>query len=65
MRRGRGAALVHHERGQEEERVGGHDEQLERDKRPLVDVPAEGEVTVRIHNTNTKKLIVARVPVAG
>jgi 2-methylaconitate cis-trans-isomerase PrpF len=29
-------------------------------------VPArEGETLVRIHNTNTKKLIVARVPVAG
>ena len=29
-------------------------------------VPAvEGETVVRIHNTNTKKLIVARVPVAG
>src|SRR6185503_9698509 len=29
-------------------------------------VPArEGETVVRIHNTNTKKLIVSRVPVAG
>ena len=27
--------------------------------------PIEGETLVRIHNTNTKKLIVARVPVAG
>jgi 2-methylaconitate cis-trans-isomerase PrpF len=27
--------------------------------------PVEGETLVRIHNTNTKKLIVARVPVAG
>ena len=27
--------------------------------------PVDGETLVRIHNTNTKKLIVARVPVAG
>src|SRR5499433_2798435 len=27
--------------------------------------PRDGETLVRIHNTNTKKLIVARVPVAG
>src|SRR5215467_5969063 len=27
--------------------------------------PQDGETLVRIHNTNTKKLIVARVPVAG
>jgi 2-methylaconitate cis-trans-isomerase PrpF len=27
--------------------------------------PTEGETVVRIHNTNTKKLIVAHVPVAG
>ena len=29
----------------------------------LVPVPREGEGTVRIHNTNTRKIIVARVPV--
>lgn len=29
----------------------------------LVPVPPEGERTVRIHNTNTRKIIVARVPV--
>ncbi|HSD51332.1 MAG TPA: PrpF domain-containing protein, partial [Candidatus Methylomirabilis sp.] len=29
----------------------------------LVPVPNEGEATVRIHNTNTRKIIVARVPV--
>jgi 2-methylaconitate cis-trans-isomerase PrpF len=31
----------------------------------LVPVPADGDAVVRIHNTNTAKIIVARFPVAG
>ena len=31
----------------------------------LVDVPADGVAVVRVHNTNTRKVIVEHVPVAG
>ncbi len=31
----------------------------------LIPVPRDGEGTVRIHNTNTRKIILARVPVQG